>query len=434
MNNDRTRPLGSRFVSNLTWRGALGLLVGLVVLIASVALAWRPIRVGFAASAARRAVTLGQWEQAGPLLDEWIQLSADAAEPCFLRARAHYKTGNIAEAARLLDRAQWLGFAERPIYRLRALMLVLQRKFIEAEPILLHLMDESSEPDPEVDEAMTRVFLETYRLDAAARVIERWIRDAPDDARPYLWWTETDRRLEGDKPEAIERHYRKALELDPSLDEARIGLADTLRDLHKLDEAATEYKNYIERKPDDPLGHLGLAQLFLDQGDASDAAASVDRALKIAPDNVTAIKLRANLDLQSGDHASALGRLDRVIRADPLDVDPLYKRSLLLARLGRRDEALADKKRLEQLRQEQAEVVKIRDRLNLEPSNNEIRLEMAQWMFDHGRDDQAIRWLRNILSSVPKHTGAMRLLAAYHGRRGETGLANYYRLLADSAR
>ncbi len=78
------------------------------------------------------------------------------------------------------------------------------------------------------------------------------------------------------------------------------------------------------------------------------------------------------------------------------------------------------------------EVVKIRDRLIANPNNNDIRLELAQWMLDHGRDDETIRWLQNILASQPRHVKAMQLLARYHANRGEIGLANYYRSLSAS--
>jgi tetratricopeptide (TPR) repeat protein len=385
-----------------------------------------------AARAARRAMARGEWDAAAAALDRWLALRPEAAEVHFLKAQACFQLGQVAEAEHALDRAQWLGYPERPLYRLRALILVRRRRFIAAEPILLHLLDESPEPDAPVDEALTRVFLETYRLDSAVKVIRRWIRDAPRDPKPYLWWTEVDRRLEVDNPEAMERHYRTALELDPGLDEARLGLAETLRHLHQTDEAILEYQRYVARHPADAAGHVGLARLALEQGDAAAATRHIERALEIAPENPTALTLRADIDLRRGDDAAAVRRLDQAIRADPLDVDPLYKRCLVLSRLGRSEAAAADRLKLEQLRKDQVEVVKIRDRLIADPDNNEIRFEMARWMLEHGRDDEAIRWMQNILASQPGHLPTLRLLTQYYERRGEMGLANYYRSLAES--
>ena len=72
------------------------------------------------------------------------------------------------------------------------------------------------------------MLLGTYRLGEARLVIDRWMRDAPADARPYLWLTQFDRRIEVDNPGSWEHHYREALQRDPGLDTARLGLAETL--------------------------------------------------------------------------------------------------------------------------------------------------------------------------------------------------------------
>ncbi len=178
-----------------------------------------------------------RFETAVPALDRWLRASPDSAEAHFVKSQVCFELARFDETSQALDRAQWLGYPERPIYRLRALLLVRLRRYIEAEPILLHMLDESREPDPEVDEALTLVFLETYRLELAVKVIERWIRDAPRDPRPYLCWTEVDFRLEVDNAEGMERHFRTALALDPNLDRARIGLADLLSRLHRDAEA-----------------------------------------------------------------------------------------------------------------------------------------------------------------------------------------------------
>ncbi len=135
----------------------------------------------FAARDARSAIARQRWAEAAPALERWMAFRPESAEAHFLKARVAFEQGRLAEVGTLLDRAQWLGYPERPLYRLRALRLVRLRRFIEAEPILLHLLDESAMPDPPLDEALARVFLETYRLETAVKVLERWIRDDPRD-------------------------------------------------------------------------------------------------------------------------------------------------------------------------------------------------------------------------------------------------------------
>lgn len=389
--------------------------------------ALRPLQILIAARKARTAVAASEFERAIPFLEHWRALDPANFEIPLLEAQARFESGRYALVSQLLDRASWLGAPDRPVFRLRALLLVKQGRFIEAEPILLNLLNDSSAPDPPVDEAITRVYLETYRLDHAKKALELWIRHAPRDPRPYLWWTEVDRRIEIDNPAAMERHYRQALALDPNLARAQLGLAETLRSMHQPREALQEFNRYLELRPDDVMGYVGLAKIALDEGDMDAAGAAIERAQKIAPDNPEVLKLRATLEIQNGRDPAALELLDQAVKSAPLDVDALYNQLLALTRLGRKQEADQVRRRVTQLREDQLAVVRIRDRLVADPNNNEIRCEMARWMLAHGREDEAIRWLRSILDSRPGHPEATRILVEYHEKRGEVGLANYYR-------
>ncbi len=91
-----------------------------------------------------------------------------------------------------------------------------------------------------------------------------------------------------------------------------------------------------------------------------------------------------------------------------------------------------ERKRVDKLRKDHLDVVKIRDRLIADPNNNDIRFEMAQWMLEHGRSEETKCWIQTILAMQPKHVPALRLLAKYHEGAGEIGLANYYRSVAET--
>lgn len=383
-----------------------------------------------AAREARRAVAAGRSDEAAGPVDRWLRAAPDSPEAHFLKARVAYVAGRVDEASLHLDRAQWLGYPERPAARLRALIWVRTGRYAEAEPALAYRLGKSAGRDPEADEALSRVLLETYRLDAAAWVLTRWARDAPGDARPYLWMTEVDRRLHGDKPGQMEGHFREALRRDPGLSGARLGLAEALEARNQPEEAAREFALHVAGNPDDPAGHSGLGRLALGRGDPAEAARHFDRALAVAPDDPTALKGRARVDALLGDDPAAVARLTRAARIDPLDDEALYRRSLALNRLGRAREAEADARELGRLRREQAEVLKVRDRLMADPRSNEVRHDLARWMFEHGRDEEGLRWVRHILSEEPGHPGANRLLAGYYARKGDPGRANYYRLIA----
>ena len=88
-------------------------------------------------------------------------------------------------------------------------------------------------------------------------MIDRWITDAPADGRPFLWLTEIDRRTEVDNPGSWETALPRGPDRDPDLDAARHGLAESLRKVHRNDEAAKEYERYLARHPDDPIALAG---------------------------------------------------------------------------------------------------------------------------------------------------------------------------------
>src|SRR5206468_90013 len=92
------------------------------------------------------------------------------------------------------DRAGALGYPPEAIGRLRGLVLARAGRPEAAEPLLRSAWEHARGPDPEVAEALARIYLETFRLDRAAAVLDRWAREVPADPRPCLWRTEVDTR------------------------------------------------------------------------------------------------------------------------------------------------------------------------------------------------------------------------------------------------
>jgi hypothetical protein len=82
---------------------------------------------------------------------------------------------------------------------------------------------------------------------------------------------------------------------------------------------------------------------------------------------------------------------------------------------------------------DQAELVKIFSLSLSNPNNNDLRSQIAAWMFAHGRDDDGLGWAKAVLASDPSHVATNSLLADYYSKRKkEAGLANFYRLRASA--
>ena len=211
---------------------------------------------------------------------------------------------------------------------------------------------------------------------------------------------------------------------------SRLGLAEMLFIEAQYAESAELYATYAARHPDDPAGHIGVAITARAQGDIATTITALDRLLALAPDDTVALKERAAVDLSRGRPDDARRRMDRAITADPFDPELWYQRSMAFVRLGRRDQAAADLNRSQQLRREHTEMEQISNQLVDHPTDNALRCRAARWMIDHGRVQEGVQWARMVLRDQPRHPEANRLLADYHRRRGELGLANFYHVHA----
>ncbi len=178
------------------------------------------------ATAARDAVSLGHAAAAREPLRRWLAARPTSAEAHALMAQVALADGDLGEVTQFMNEARALGCPQPELDRLQALVLSRMGRFAEAEPILTRIWTSEEKADPSVADALTRLLLGSYRLSEARHVIDRWMRDAPADARPYLWLTEFDRRIEVDNPGSWERHYREALRRDPGLDAARRARGD----------------------------------------------------------------------------------------------------------------------------------------------------------------------------------------------------------------
>jgi Flp pilus assembly protein TadD len=385
--------------------------------------------------AARAAISSGKFKQAAGPITRWIRARPDAAEAHAFLAQLALEEGDLGKVTDLLNRAQSLGYPKEALDRLHAITLARVGRYAEAEPILARLYHPETKPDAAVAEALARVYMMTYRLRQAEGVIRQWIRAAPEDARPYLWLTEFDRRVEVDNTEALEEHYRAALARDPDLGQARLGLAETLRSVHRNAEAAREYQEYLARHPDDGAALAGAGRNALELEQQATAIELLDRALAVAPRDLSALKGRAAIDFARGDRAAALERLDRALQVDPFDTEALYSRSRVRSALGDEAGAKKDLEAFKRSKSDQAELLKIRGLIMLNPDSNELRAKIAAWMFAHGRDSDGLGWAKSVLASDPGDALTNGLLADYYSnRKHDPGLANFYRLRASTAR
>lgn len=287
---------------------------------------------GQAAQAARLALAAGRYDQAALPLRRWLKASPSSAEAHALSAQLALCARRPGKSHARAESSPFAWVSECDSEWLHAAALARIGRYAEAEPILVELYQPGTKPDALVDEALARLYLMTYRLKQAEQVIQQWIRDAPHDGRPFLWLTEFDRRMEVDNTDALETHYRQALDRDPDLDAARLGLADTLRKVHRNAEAAPEYDRYLDRHPSDATALAGAGRNDIDLNATGRAADRLEKALALDPRDPAALKGRAEIDLargsEDGEVAARPGPGDRPVRhRGPLQPQPDQRHS-----------------------------------------------------------------------------------------------------------
>ena len=384
-----------------------------------------------AARLAREAVEAGREAEARPLLDRWSSFEPKGGEPDYYRARLEVHLDRPAEAMEAMRRSLALGHAEGPLRVLRAILLARAGQLEAAEPALIAAFREGVEPKADVAEALSRIFLKTFRLGEAGRVLDVWMVAAPEDPRPYLRLNEVAERTDSD-PEVQVRNYREALRRDPTLNAARLALAEKLRDGSKIDEAEVEYATLLARDPKNVAGLVGAGRVALLKGDLTAATRHYEDALAIDPREKVALRELGLIDLNAGRTTKARDRLKAAVEVDPFDPEVRYSYSRALKATGDEARSAEEAAETERLKREQQTIVDLRKGLVERPDDIDLRCAAARWLIGHGHDKEGLDWARLVLRQRPGHPSACKLLADYHEGRREFGLANFYRTAAST--
>ena len=417
------RPLRKRVFSKLV----------AVMLVAAAAggtnLVYEEYRTNRLACTVRDAFAARRIEEARGPLRQWLAIRPGSGEAFYYKAWAAMAADQPGEAMQAIEQSAKLGFNLGLLDCLSAIGQSRSERFKEAEPVLEHAFRAQREPQDMVAKELARIYLSSYRFEQAAAPIERWRKLAPEDPQPYVWSNEILARSDTEPTIAIQ-NYRAALERDPDLGKARIGLAQQLSKARRFDEAEQEFLAYMKRQPDDSTALLGLGRNSFQQGDIEGARQYFVRALDANPREPDALKELGLIDLRLGRFQEACTSLEQLTQIDPFDHEVRYTFAQALRLAGDERRAKVELANAARLRKENKEVVEFRNALLKEPNNLSARFQVTKWMFDHGHQDEGLKWTKEILRADPRHSATHKLLAEYYSKHGDTGLANYHRLMA----
>jgi tetratricopeptide (TPR) repeat protein len=411
-----------------TWVAALVVLGGMTAAAYS---AIAQYRVSQLAGTVRKTFAARHYDQAREPLERWLAERPHSAEANYYRGWLALAFDQPRIAIEAIVQAKKFGFDPDRIACLVAICQSRASRMNEAEPILERAFRQEREPRLEVAKEMAKIYLTSYRLVQASEAVERSQLLAPEDPQPYLWKNEIATRGSAE-PALLIQNYRAALERDPSLDKARLALAEQLSKDRRFDEAEQEYRTYLERNPKDAAALVGFGRNFFQRGDLDSPTEYFEAALKVDPRQPDALKELGQIDLRLGRFQKACDRLELLTEIQPYEYDVRYSWAQALELAGDHSRSQIEAAHAARLRKEQDQILELRTSLRAHPGNPAIRFEVAKWMIENGHLQEGLNWTSEILRVEPRHGPTHRLLADYYQKQGNPGQANYHRLMATS--
>jgi Flp pilus assembly protein TadD len=136
-----------------------------------------------------------------------------------------------------------------------------------------------------------------------------------------------------------ERNYKAYLGARPNDATAHFGLGYIYSSLQRTNEARHEFETSIRLQPKQTESYCQLGQIALDVHHDAEAKPLFEHVLTIDPNHAGALTGMGELAFRARDYAAAERFLARAEKADPTYMRPHYYRGLVLAKLGRTEEA-----------------------------------------------------------------------------------------------
>ncbi|MCA8988321.1 MAG: tetratricopeptide repeat protein [Planctomycetaceae bacterium] len=385
-----------------------GLRLAVAVLILIVALLFLSARIGISYSSSL--LESRQHQQARGWLDSVACFWPKSARWHYLSARTHRRMREFDQFEADLRIAQKKGWDREAIQWERLVAQAQQGRFRELTGRWDEMFQRAGSDGPEIGQAFVTQALGTFQMADAARGLQAWKRDFPDDPTAYLF--------AGQIEEAYlnwaqaEEEYRTGLEYNPGHPELSLGLARCLIRLRELNEAIELLEEIHTDAPASEYYEL-LAQACFDQGDFDRAEELCARGLSKYPSSLMLRKLRVSLLLEKSELDQSLVLLSVLAAEFPADVEIRYQLGRTLQRLGRKEEAQPHLEFAEAGSEQMGRLNHLHDELTKDPDNPDLLFEVAMIYYNYKSRQEGIVWLKNLLQRFPHYQPALEVL---HGQ------------------
>jgi uncharacterized protein (TIGR02996 family) len=176
-----------------------------------------------------------------------------------------------------------------------------------------------------------------------------------------------------------------------------LGLGALQQRTGKTDAAVAVYQKVIAdagKKPQALIARNRIAAVYLAQHKTEEAKKLVQEVLAENPRDNDALLLRGNLALSGNDPAAAIGDLRAVLRDQPEAVGVL--RTLARAHVANNEPALAEEA--------------LQRAVALAPTDADVRLELAQFLAQNGKSEQAVPLVEQTVRDNPNNVMAREVM------------------------
>jgi tetratricopeptide (TPR) repeat protein len=376
--------------------------------------------------AARHDLEQRDFSEASRRLALCMKVRPENVDICLLAAQAARRSRDYAEADRLLKRYRSLGGDARAASLERALERAQRGELAGGiESFLWATLEQDRPNDPLILEALAQGYMATFRWGLALGCLKRLLECWPNDAEVLVWrgWVSENLHL----LPAARDDYRRALELNPEHEEARLRLAEALLLSSQPEEALEHLTRLQPRQPNNPALLLALARCRRELNQPDEARALLERLLAEHPDDTLVLTERGKLALSQGQAAEAEDWLRKALALAPFERETNYQLALSLRQQGKEQEAVACLARLKRIEADQERLAGLFAAMVEKPRDLSLRREAGAILLSNGQTKEGLGLLQSVLAEDAEDRPTHALLADYYQRIGNRGLADTHR-------
>lgn len=351
-----------------------------------------------------------------------------SAEWHFLSAIACRRAEDFEAVGEHLQKANELGWSIKELEREQTLALAQTAQFEKIRDDWAELFRTAGSDGPEICLAYINFALSRFRLDEAEAVLEGWKHDFPNDAGPHAKEGKINMVLL--QWDAAEASFRRSIEIDPTLDEARLDLASCLIERLKFKEAEQQLRATSDDFRATPRAIVSLSRCISQRGEIDEAFRLLEVGIESSSDNVLLLGELGRLRLMQGDYEAAISALNPVVERTPANTEIRYALAQALRNSGDKEAAQEHFRLVDEGTRALRKLPQLQTKINANPSDVETRFKIASttWRWKSRRD--GVAWLQSILEFSPEHQGAHELLAEHYEAIGDTERVEFHKKMS----